>query len=294
MGWLARAAGGAVRGSFRAAGRTLSRHVVPDTLIPSWQTQRTFSRLASGTSRGISKLARTATRKVARKGPGLLRQAWEREVRPGLQTVASLRFRGAPLTAKESNSPARTAPTTASPRAGQNHLSEKRRDLQSGPRSIRAKSKATNLRKYVADYEPQHLSQSPRLSDADKLRGTAYANFSNAQAAIASGRYATPADKPSKNAWANGDNVPRASEFDPVPEYGPWPKRAPTRSKHDQLRAGRSRLVRSRTAKPTAKRTAWRRSLWTEDHFALQGFRNARREQAAATPPPTRSRFKLW
>jgi hypothetical protein len=264
VGWLAKAAGGAVRGSFRAAGRTLSRHVVPDTLIPSWQTQRTLSRLASGTSRGISKLARTATRKVARKGPGLLRQAWEREVRPGLQTVASLRFRGAPLIAKESNSPARTAPTTAAPRAGQNHLSEKRRDLQSGPRSIRAKSKATNLRKYVSDYEKAPPTVRAAVPDERK---------------------------PSRNAWANGSAFSRATEFDEAPTYGPFPKRGPTPSKHDKLRARASRLSRSRGAKKTTTRTTWRRSLWTPDHYELQGYRNARRELAAQ---PAKPRFKFW
>ena len=54
MGFLRRALSGAARSTARGTGRFLSNHVLPDTLIPSWETQRRISKAGTTISRSFS------------------------------------------------------------------------------------------------------------------------------------------------------------------------------------------------------------------------------------------------
>lgn len=78
---------GAVRGAGRTTGRVLSRHVLPDTVIPSWKTQKRISGTASGIwnfgSRLVKKQAKKNVQKRAKNQP------LQGSPRPAARTVAA-------------------------------------------------------------------------------------------------------------------------------------------------------------------------------------------------------------
>lgn len=55
----------AVRGAGRTTGRVLSRHVLPDTVIPSWKTQQRISSTASGIWGIGSRLVKKQAKRIA-------------------------------------------------------------------------------------------------------------------------------------------------------------------------------------------------------------------------------------
>lgn len=93
---LSRALRGAVRGAGRTTGRVLSRHVLPDTVIPSWKTQQRASAITSGIWGFGSGLVKKQARKTA-----LKREAQAKELRAQPKSV---------------NRPTRPASGTAYPR----------------------------------------------------------------------------------------------------------------------------------------------------------------------------------
>lgn len=72
---------GAVRGAGRTTGRVLSRHVLPDTVIPSWKTQQRASSITSGIWGFGSRLVKKTAKKVA-KSREAKRQAYPQTLPP--------------------------------------------------------------------------------------------------------------------------------------------------------------------------------------------------------------------
>lgn len=64
MSWLRRGAASVGRGSLRGAGNLLSKHVLPDTLLPSWKTKQ---RLASAI-RGVNSFGKSKSKKSSTSG----------------------------------------------------------------------------------------------------------------------------------------------------------------------------------------------------------------------------------
>lgn len=95
-----RALRGAVRGAGRTTGRVLSRHVLPDSVLPSWKTQQRASAITSGIWGFGSDLVKKQVRKTA-----LKRQAKAKDLqaqpkmynRPAVPAASGTAYPRAPL-----------------------------------------------------------------------------------------------------------------------------------------------------------------------------------------------------
>lgn len=147
MSFLRRTLTGVVGGSVRAAGRFASSHVLPDTLVPSWKTQRRISKLVSSTSRTFSQSAK----KPKQKAPSKLRQYLSSAIQQDYQHLKRVLNQAPRSGSVRSTATVRPPRPASAPSRTEIEMRPARAKLMAGPPSVRNRRPAPVVRPQIAN-----------------------------------------------------------------------------------------------------------------------------------------------